>query len=56
MGFGKDEIEQAILETSNQTMGGLVLQVALKHKLSHNKQIIFCAQRKLTNLLLNPVS
>jgi hypothetical protein len=52
MSFTKNEIEQAILETSNRTLGDLVMQIALKHKLSHNKQILFCAQRKLTNFLL----
>ncbi len=52
MSFTKDEIEQAILETSNKTLGDLVMQIALKHKLSHNRHILFCAQRKLTNYLL----
>ena len=52
MSFTKDEIDQAILETSDKTLGGLVMHVALKNKLSYNRQILFCAQRKLTKFLL----
>ncbi|MCG3255125.1 MAG: ATP-binding protein, partial [Candidatus Heimdallarchaeota archaeon] len=50
--FTKHEIEQAILGTSNVTLENLLKQVALKNKLSFNKQMLICAQRELINLLM----
>ena len=54
--FTKYEIEQAILGTSYETIENLLEQITLKNKLPYNRQILFCTQRELTNLLLDSVS
>jgi len=50
--FSAFEIEQAILGTTNITIEDLLKKVTLEKKLPYNRNVLFCAQRELTNFLM----
>ncbi len=50
--FSEFEIEQAILGTAHITIEDLLKKVILEKKLPYDRNVLFCAQRELTNFLI----
>ena len=51
--YSKFELEQAILETSHTTIEELLKEVISEKNIDYNDKVLFCAQRELTNQLMN---
>ncbi len=50
--YSKYEIEQAILGTYDMSLEELLKEVMSERNLTYNDQVLLCAQRELTNLLM----
>ena len=51
--YSKFELEQAILETSHTTIEELLKEVISEKNIDYNDKVLFCAQREVTNQLMN---
>ncbi|MCG3226386.1 MAG: hypothetical protein H7645_05645 [Candidatus Heimdallarchaeota archaeon] len=51
--YSKYELEQTILGTYDISLEELLKEVMSEKKLTYNDRSLFCAQRELTNQLMN---